>query len=158
MISWFRQKYQMICRFLRWGYRMRYMYEWDAHYIYKMIYLKLDDCRKNFNEHGHLMWNDDDDNPGMRKLRECSELAKRLYEDNYHMKPYYLMIEKYGRVSSGLLGREFKYRWEKIKTEKEDKLAQNEYLRLKKKHDAIKKADMDRFHSLLKYGIGNWWD
>ena len=137
---------------------MRYSYEWDAHCIYKMIYLKLDDCRDNFNKHGHLMWNADDNTVGMRKMRECSELAKRLHEDRYHMKPYYAMVKKYGRVNSPILNTKFEYRWEYIKTKKEEKLALKEYKRLIKKYNKIQLADKERFHFLLKDGINNWWD
>ena len=56
------------------------------------------------------------------------------------------MEKKYGKRSSTLFNRNFKYDWENIKTEKENNQAKKEYRRLIKKYQDIYNSDKKRFH------------
>ena len=60
-------------RFFYWGWKMRHSYEWDAHFIYEMLYLKLDETYKCFKNHGTLMWNESEHTNRMKKLKEANE-------------------------------------------------------------------------------------
>lgn len=66
-----------------WGRHGKDFPDWDAHVLYRIMFLYLDRMYKNFDEHGHLVWNRHPDTKGMRQVRRVRELAKRLSENNY---------------------------------------------------------------------------
>ena len=77
--------YETLCRFLYWGWKLRHSYEWEAgHGLYYMIYLKTKGLIDYSRDHAHLCWNNNEDGTEFRKLKIACNLAKRLWEEDYH--------------------------------------------------------------------------
>lgn len=82
---------RMISRFFYWGWHLRWNYDWDHAYLYRIIYLKLDRMCKEFEHRSyHVCWSSVDTQT-FRKLRCARECAKRLADDNYMLldHPFY---------------------------------------------------------------------
>lgn len=95
-------KYGSIIRFIDrvklayfWASKLNNTYDFDCHDIYMMIYLKLDRAYKYFKDHGHCVWNSSENTNLMKKLKECKELAKRLYDDELNYRAFKEADEKF---------------------------------------------------------------
>jgi hypothetical protein len=149
--------FDKIGRFFYWGWKLRESYEWDAHFVYEMIYLKLDDNYKCFKNHGHLVWNESEHTNRMKKLREAKELAKKLFEDDYQLKsieaveakygPIQLNFTKYGSFSSAKIDYPVKSRAYRHYTDIMDR-----------KFDTMRETDKKRLYYLLNKYLRYWWD
>jgi len=74
---------QQIKNFFFWGWFMKDTLDYDAHSIYPMLHYKLKSVYNYMKKDSHLMWNSSTKTNGMRKLAELSELARKLYEEDY---------------------------------------------------------------------------
>jgi len=160
-IQWVRIKYEMLGRMLFWGWNMRNSYDFDAHTIYDMLYLKLDRLYDLFENHSHLMWNSDTQNKDMRRLCEARGLAKKLSKCDCYMRHYMKVRNTYRYEDQGdnsawyteLVG----YRYDNNKT-----ISKEYFRRLSKSamklDSAEMKTDKDRLFKLLSDKIDQWWD
>ena len=144
-------------RFFYYGWKLRWNYDFDAHTIYEMIYLKLDSLHKTFNEYGHLMWNSDDNNPTMRKLRIAKILAKRLFDDKYLENTLIPHTKKWGESTRGFFNNE-KIKYKKCKNLKESEQAVKEMMKLHEKSNKLKEIEKNELFKLLNKYIPHWWD
>lgn len=137
-----------ITNFFFYGWKLRNLYSWEASCVYEMIEVHLSRCYDVFENHGHLMWQDNKKN--MRKLKTTIELAKKLKNEDYH-NHYYKLTQGYRR--------EF--------VECEDgyftlsKYPEHIEKRLKyafKRDQSQNKQDMDLFYKLLYKHLEGWWD
>lgn len=69
--------------FFKWGWRLRGEVSWDYSPYYIYCHEKFSELHRVFSKDGHLVWNSDPKNLNMRRLKEASLLAKRIYEDDY---------------------------------------------------------------------------
>ena len=161
-ISWYRSKYEMLQRVVFWGWKMRWSWDFDAHTIYEMLYLKLDRVYVCMRDHSHCVWNSNEDNRRMRELREAKELARRLMDDDYEMAGFYETEEKYGKLKTWTTKIPDKplYRYHSLwgEDEKTDKEAGKLFTRRNKHWNDVRKLHKDRLFYLLNNNIDGWWD
>lgn len=156
--SFFRSKYEMLCRMAFWAWHMRWSWDFDAHTIYQMTYLKLKKIHECMLNHGHCVWNSDPLNNRMRKLAEAKVLAKRLADDDYDMAAWYETEDRYGHKSWTTPVDGGKYHQYHSTWIKNPKQAEIFYKARTKHHAARKKTDLRRYHYLLEKYSRQWWD
>lgn len=88
LVRWFYKTKEMLERMVYWGWKMRWSWDFEAHMIYDLLHNKLERLYVCFRDHSHCVWNSSEKNNAMRKLKEASMLAKRLYEDNYDIRAF----------------------------------------------------------------------
>jgi hypothetical protein len=138
---------EMVNRVFFWGWKMRRSWDFDANTIYEMLYLKYDRIYKCIEKHHHLVWNQNTETKGMKKLASMVLLTKRLSEDSYvdiadptYWSDYYSKprkIEDFFR---------------------EDEKDKNRFRRAVIKSEEIKKQDKEMFLKLLQKNNDGWWD
>ncbi len=154
---WIKARYKMLCRMIYWGWHMRWNWDFDALTIYDMLYRKLDRLYKEMRDNSHLDWNSDENNRRMRELREARELARRLMNNDYDMKAFYEVEERYGELktwSEYLTNGLYRYHSEWPN----DKEARKFYRRRDKHWLRVHKLHKNRFFELLNRNIEQWWD
>ena len=136
---------EMVQRMFFWGWKMRHNYDFDASYIYDILYLKLDRVYTCFLENGHCVWNDGADTKGMKRLSIARNLAKRLSKDNYstHMDEHY-------KVYPPNRSRPFLARWGR-----EESLS---FRRAVKKDSVQREGEKKYLFTLLEKHLDCWWD
>lgn len=155
IIYWIRDKYEMIKRMLFWGWKLRNNADFDSHFLYEIIHLKLRKIYECHRDHGHCVWNSSKNNKQMRKLRECYELAKRLYDDEYRLNKVSKIMDKYKSNQSKNNFVESYYPEAKAINHK---LYTFIIKRSMDKDNAILKERKDRLFTLLYKYIDEWWD
>lgn len=153
--KWFIVQYEALSRQFFWAKKMRWNYDWDGVYIYKLLNIKLERMIKIFRDHGHTVWTSENTKL-MKQLLEANELSKRLFEyDNIY---FYKFIRTYAykKHSINVFSQRLKYKTEKTMISKEKYI----YLgKIARKKDATShKLLKDRFFYLLNKNIENWWD
>lgn len=142
-----------ISNIIRWVPTIWKLRDWDAEYLYLLIYKHLshvEDCLRH-NGHGVNSVKDAD------KIKIAKNLAKRLYEQEYVHIALTSVEEKYGKL--------------KIRTEKDDilpmcnKIIFDESLEERKarerayKHsEYMEKQDRQMLFGILNKYIDKWWD
>ena len=76
-------KYEAVLRGLRWGWRLRYNYEWDSGFLLEIEVLKLKELLHNFEHHGHHDPECENYAPKMKSLRLAIKLGDLLINDDY---------------------------------------------------------------------------
>jgi len=142
---------EMIQRMLFWAWNLRWNYDFDGTYLYKIIYLKIDRMYKYFKDHGHCMWTNNINNNQMRKLRIARECAKRLYKDKYTINAIDEMDKKWGKLNIDY--ERFKYITEQDKiNERKDNI------RIHDKYEKIKNNDKRLLFGILEKHLEGFWD
>lgn len=156
IISEFRSKKEMIERMIFWGWKMRNSWDFDASTTYSMIHLKLDRCYKTFKDHGHCAWNSSEKLNRMRKLKEASKLAERLYEDKYDIRAFKETDERF-KFKQWFTPSKYGSQWHST-YEKTPKRARIFYKARGKVYLAQKKYEHKRLFELLDKYLDQWWD
>lgn len=171
---WFRSKYEMLGRMCFWAWKMRYSYDWDGHYVYDLLYDKLDRMQKTMSSDGNCVWNSSPEEPEyetMRKLIRAVELVKRIKDRDAHRyleEFHQAHEEKWGQLESNFLNpapedkREngtIVRMWRKNATTEEEKKQERLELRAiwNTDHEA-READKKELFDLLRDELDNWWD
>jgi hypothetical protein len=165
-ISKYNQYCEMLNRMFYWGWYMRWSYDFDAQTMYEMLYRKLDRVYCCMRDHSHLMWNSNEDNRLMRELREARELAYRMWHDEYDMKAFYEMEEKFGKLETWSEPAEYSekfgqlYRWRSLwgGSQEKDEAARPIYARRNEHWRKVKEFHKKRLFHLLDKNIEAWWD
>ncbi len=159
IITWFVVKYETIDRIIFYGWNGRNSYDFDAHFLYHSIYIKLDRVYDTMLNHSHCGWNGSEHTNLMRKLNTMRLLARRLFEDDYFQNELIPHKNKWGEHTFDFIkigGTRSQY--ENANTEKELEQANKEFLRC---HDnGNKQSILERkelFRLLEKY-INVLWD
>ena len=152
-------KYEMLKRMAFWAWNMRYSYDFDAHTVNRMIYLKLNRVYTCMRDDSHLLWNSSESNTRMRQLKETVELFKRASEDDYSMRAFDETEEKFGKLKTWTEPVEGKpgLSWYKSKWPN-DKQARVFYEKRIKHWANVEKQNSERMWHLLSSNINNWWD
>lgn len=142
-----------ISNMIRWTPVIWKLRDWDAEYLYLLIYKHLSNVENCLRYNGHGVNSIKDAN----KVRIAKNLAKRLCEQDY--------------ISNALIPVEQKYGKLKIRTEKDDvlpmynKIIFDEAPEEKKarekayKHsDDMERQDREMLFEMLKNYIDKWWD
>lgn len=149
---------EKIKRIVFWGWKLRNNYDFDAGYMYEVMYLKFDRLYYGMLAHSHCVWNSSPSSKLMRRLYEARGLAKKLSESEYGRHSH-TFLEKYYRineynpngvnfcrpigVNAKLVSQEF-YSYGLKKTLTRD---ENE-----------RKIDQKRLYHLMERYIDVWWD
>lgn len=162
----FRSNYERLCRMLYWGWHMRDSYDFDAQTLYEMTYRKLDRVYYVMKNHGHLMWNSNENNRLMRELREARELARRMWQDEYDMKAFYEIEKRFGKLKtwsepaeySSKFGQLYRFRSFWGGTPETDEKARPVYRRRIEHWQKVKRLHKKRLFYLLEKNTESWWD
>jgi hypothetical protein len=136
----FRDIKRKITNFFKWGWRLRDEFSWDYNPYYMYCHYKFKELHDGFSKYGHLAWNTDPKNLGMRRLKEASILAKRLYEDDY------------------LEFDHNKYDISTMFSKKRDPEMEKHFHIVCKIGEFRKNGDRKRFHYLVNKYLDHWWD
>jgi hypothetical protein len=137
---------------IRWIPTIWILRDWDAEYLYLLIYKHLSHVENSIRNYGHGINYINDAN----RIRVVKNLAKRLWYEEYVENALLPVEQKYG---------ELKWYFEPSEHKNLNKLVFNETLEEKdarrkayKHADYMKKQDQDLlFNNLNKY-INGWWD
>lgn len=156
-VSCYHNYKEQIQRMWFWARKMRRNYDFDALFIYDMLYDKLDRVYDTMENHGHCVWNSNVNNPDMRRLSEARILAKRLSQDRYNTNTdrFYCM---YRRKSGGAVGDFFYDLYPNAKTLENEKLYNYMFKKSYENDNKLKKIEKDRLFHLLNTYIEHWWD
>jgi hypothetical protein len=162
-IGWCRSKYEMVRRMLYWGWHMRWSWDFDAQTMYEMIYRKLDRLHYVFKNYSHMQWNSDENNGRMKELREARELARRCWQDEYDMKAFYEIEEKYGELktwSEKLPDEKGLYSYHSLwgGSKEKDEAARPVYRRRSEHWRKVEMLHKKRLWYLIEKNIDGWWD
>lgn len=143
---------EKIKRMLFWGWKLRDSYDFDAHTIYEILYLKLDRVYNVMLNNSHLMWNDSPDTPGMRRLREARDLALRFSQDfeEYDHRAFDETRKLFGPSNMQFTDNGVTSDWG------EDA---HRYLNIRRKHwNKVKSEQHKRLFYLIEKYTCHWWD
>ena len=146
MISWIKQKYRWMERFVSYGLHGANSYDWCAGYLYKDIAFRLERCYFEFKDRGHCTWNSYDSN-GMRKLKEAYGLAKELHSGDTEHSFAIQVMEKY-RVGDF---------WDNEYSIPKE-LFSFYFKKACEKDARVLKWKKDRLFYLLNKYLDGWWD
>lgn len=154
-----------ILRFFYWGWMLKDSYDFDAQYIYQMLYLKLERMEKSFTLNGHCVWNSNPNNKEMRKLRIAKTLAKRLWEDDDKTEQDEInrldlkwgeTIREFTPAPNGLNRYTIKNR--NVDSVEEQEKANKEYFSVHEKSSRKMQSEKKELFKLLSKHIDTWWD
>lgn len=155
---WFINLFETLERMFYWGWKLRKSYDFDGNTLFDIIHLKLERLYKCHRDHGHCEWNSSTETKLMKRLKEASELAKRLSDEEY--------TDKYSmRVFSNYIGSEgdgFIYDSHKKFHPEAKEIDSNLYSVMLKK--ALNKDyknytnNKNRLFKLLDRYLDRWWD
>lgn len=133
--------------FFYWGWKLKDSVPWDAHSIYEILYLKLDQLYQYAKKDEIYQWTDEDQRL-MRNLAEARELTKRIVEDSYSNLAY---AEIYGSSEPDIIN--FIQRLN-VMDEEERKFR----MRVYKKYGDLERSHKKRLFYLLEKNISHWWN
>jgi hypothetical protein len=144
---------ETVKRMFYWGWKMRDNHDWDFHYVYIMLYYKLDRMSKAMINKGHLEWQYEENKRVVRYLKMATECARRLAfeEDNRYSHQF---LDKYGFRSSWSKQLKLKSKGEPISKELYDRL----YKASLDKDKNYRKYLKDNLYKALNTFGEHWWD
>lgn len=151
--------YYMVKRMIYWGWHLRHNEDWDNHYLYEIMYLKLKKMKHCFDTVGvHVP------DKGDKVLAICIQLLSRLMDDNY-LSSELRQIEKiYGVISYDFDASSeecIRMTFANIPTDKDNidyKRAKKMYTKACKNSDYMQQQDIDLLFKLMKKYHQHWWD
>ena len=150
--------YERCRRFIYWGWKLRYNYDFECHFLYYMTYLKLKGMIDYSRKHGTLCWNSKENGKEFRRLKIACQLAKRLWKDDYHTNMHNhdgkwgennMVFRDDNRI---IFWRRYAWNPELEKKEKEE---WHKALEADEKHKANEKK---YYYKLLEKHLERWWD
>lgn len=150
--------FQKCERFIYWGWKMKDSVDFDSHDIYLLIHLKLSRNYKCFRDHGHCVWNSNENTKLMRKLRETKELALRLYEDDLHYRAYREADERFGHKTEFVPTDNPNFSRLKMYYENNPKRAELFKKARAKIYHKEQQHRKDRFYHLMSTYLERFWD
>lgn len=142
-----------ISNIIRWMPTIWRLRDWDAEYLYLLIYKHLshvEDCLR-YNGHGVNSIKDAD------RIRIAKNLAKRLYEHDYTSNALIPVEEKYGELKVRIEKDDILPMCDKVifdETPEEEKARDRAY----KHAEYMEKQDRKMLFSMLDKYIDRWWD
>jgi hypothetical protein len=142
-----------ISNVIRWAPTIWKLRDWDAEYLYLLIYKHLshvEDCLR-YNGHGVNSVKEAD------KVRIAKNLAKRLYEKEYVNNALISVEEKYGELKIRIEKDDTLPMYSKVIFDEtpEERKARN---RAYKHSDYMEKQDRQMLFEMLNKYIDKWWD
>jgi hypothetical protein len=155
-VSTFHTYKEQIQRMWFWAWKMRKNYDFDALFVYDVIYLKLERIDHVMKNHSHLVWNSDESNNLMRKLCEAKGLAKRISEFDYDTQAWIDTDDRFKYISWFEEGDQYTTYHSKWSVEpNRAKL----FLKARGNHyKQMKESDKKRLFYLLDKYLEYWWD
>jgi hypothetical protein len=137
----------------------RFDYDFDGHCLFAIIEYKLKRIEKVL-LNGHAIQEPQD----MKALKLAIKLAGRLKDDNYDMVSYDRLKKKWGKSKTWFGepdkngSREFRSRYEKVKTKEDEDQCRKDRFVLYKAADAKTKREEKWLYSILHKYLRVWWD
>ncbi len=126
--------------------------DWDAKFLYLLIYKHLEHLEKLIRYEGHHVNHIKDAD----RIKIAKNLAKRLYEDEYFCNELKPVKKIYGeKIDLEFIKREDGYYNLIDKSSPEEKEARSKALN---KSTEMMKQDKEMLFSMLKKYIDHWWD
>jgi hypothetical protein len=135
-------------------------YDWDEHYLLRILQYKISRMRKYHQNFGHLLHAD----KVIKDMKYAEFLLKRIMEDNYCEKESEELEQNWGELEfqRTYLPENDMYSVHiariLCKSEKDIKLERQESLRLYNKRELLLKTDIDTLFKLLAKKLRMWWD
>lgn len=152
MISSFYSFLRRLKRFWVYGKNGYNSFDFDSHYLYDDINLRLSRCYNTFLYNGHCVWSSNRNNNLMKKLREAIKLSEFLRSCDHDSEYAINVMKKWNRFDevAELNNNDL--------TEKEKRQFSLDFrAAIKKDTMRVNYARKRLFYLLEKY-IDNWWD
>lgn len=174
MIDWFQDRYydvksfyQSIVRGIKWGYKLRYNYPWDYHFLLEFEVMKLKELLHYFENYGHHSEDCKQYKPKMKSINLAIKLGTKLLDDDYH-KFYNLHYKKWGeieikfeKVPNETFDNEPVYRMVSYRNGqpvKENEQEKTELREAMKADDRMKERHRRWFYDIISKHGERWWD
>lgn len=132
---------------------------WDQHYMFELWAKKFDRMAYSHLHYGNHVGHEET----ARQLRVCASLCRRINADEYHDVDQERHDAKWGKTHFRLEPTEHRTKKlftdrENVRTEADEKLEREEFLRWMKKGDKMKQDDLNYLAKLVSNNALGWWD
>lgn len=124
--------------------------DWDDHYLLEILQFKFKNMAKAIGDNGHLVGREEYG----RQLRVCSELCRRINEDEY-LERSFGPFEHFGEFVPAEYGT---YRYESQTLKGGREVGDREMRSYYKAADQLKKHDLWLLTTMIRKHLLKWWD
>lgn len=156
--DWFIIPYQIIKTAIYWGWLLKDNHAFDCYMIYFFIWKDTEKLIKYSRKEGHCQWNQEG-TKRFKRLQIASNLAKRLWEDDYNIK--YNEHKKKWNISDNdidFVNHEMVFTSDKGLDEETLTKKLKDALRSYKEDEQHKNSEKEYLFKLLYKNLDGWWD
>lgn len=134
--------------------------QWDDYFMWKFLHAKLARMQDFYSDERNY---DSEDNGRFASIYEARSLCERLMHNRYEDEALEEHYSKFGNVDAvfsdaGNGMKKLSFIQENVKTELDEKLADEDFQNRLAEADADRKNDINDLCTILKYDSRGWWD